>query len=637
MGDHRQFRLRNGTVVQFPDTMSNDEIRSFFDQRFVRGWDQEGQDVAPFIRAYQQTAQAQSPDETERERMSRLEAMGRGALDEFTFGAADEIAGLTAAGRAGPQFGERFQDERGNWLTDGLGVVGDVLGQAIPPVDVVRGVVRTALDDEQAELAFEQGVQPLRQGLAQAHEDRPYYTAAGSIAGAIVPALATRGRSLPATFGRLASRGAADGALYEFNSAEGNFLNRATRAVEGGIMGGLAAPLTHYGLDGLGRLAHHASRAVRRRTADPSQIDWAQFADDMGVGVHAYRHGGSSTPPPLPQQSVDRIPQAPRTILGTAADIGHELLQDGTQELVARQTADRIEGLIDDRWEDYTREVEEARAIIDDKVASSPFPVETGFRVNNRILRGAEGISFDEHKLLSPDLFQYDRPNPVVKPDELQRQIPNPVPSPIGPALAPTVPNPVPSPVGPVIPTPLQPMASASPLMMSAASRAAAAPKLRSRISPVPGAMMKSARNNPVMQQLGSMAQGRPNMGGAGRMAAMGTMGTGGGGRFGGHVANSVSNLMGMRAGQPVFNTPSAMFQKQANALRANIHGHQAARSGQSVGAGKPRNPSPVSNHAAKQNSSGSILGGFFSGGKGKTGGVGGYYGNGAGGGFTWG
>lgn len=196
---------------------------------------------------------------------------------------------------------------------------------------------------------------------------------------------------------------------------------------------------------------------------------------------------------------------------------------------------------------------------------------------------------------------------------------------------------PVPSPVGPVIATPQPPVASASPLMMSAASRAAAAPKLRSRISPVPGAMMKSARNNPVMQQLGSMAQGRPNMGGAGRMAAMGTMGAGGGGRFGGHVANSVSNLMGMRAGQPVFNTPSAMFQKQANALRANINGHQAARSGQSGGAGKTRNPSPVSNHAAKQNSSGSILGGFFSGGKGKTGGVGGYYGNGAGGGFTWG
>lgn len=506
--------------------------------------------------------------------MAPWEASAHGVADGFSFGFNDELQGFSAAAQEGPRGIARFTDGEGSFFGDLGGTLWDTITVGTP---MFRGGIESIVGYTPAqERAAENARDSRRVAFDQAQAEHPYFTAGGQVLGSLLSSFLTGGTSAaPATMRNAAIINGVASSLHGLGSGE-TTEERLRNMVVDGTIGSVAGPVGHLARLPAGAAVDHLGRRFSRS-----------------------------------------VPQRVRDAAEEAADVG-------VSEGVSRQLSE---------WLPYNR--------MDEPAPHIQIPDGLADEYQQRVPKPHTPSQFTPITPFStpkpPPLSIPAWLPPVVKPDEPQRPIPDPVPSPIGTALAPTVPNPVPSPVGPVIPTPLQPMASASPLMMSAASRAAAAPKLRSRISPVPGAMMKSARNNPVMQQLGSMAQGRPNMGGAGRMAAMGTMGTGGGGRFGGHVANSVSNLMGMRAGQPVFNTPSAMFQKQANALRANINGHQAARSGQSVGAGKPRNPSPVSNHAAKQNSSDPILGGFFSGGKGKTGGVGGYYGNGSGGGFTWG
>ena len=172
-------------------------------------------------------------------RMSRPEAFSAGTTDVFTLGSADELAGFVA----GPQ---------------------------------AREAVRARMDQAQA--------------------DRPVTNAAGGVLGGAGVAAATALSGGQNVTGSLAASaplrtaaavGAAEGGLYGFNSAEGNFVERLPGAAQGALFGGAMGPAVVKALG----LASAAGRGVGQRlgilpndqTADRLTRRAAEAADRSGV------------------------------------------------------------------------------------------------------------------------------------------------------------------------------------------------------------------------------------------------------------------------------------------------------------------------------------------------------------------
>lgn len=167
--------------------------------------------------------------------MSGLEAAAYGAQDIGAFGFADELEGglqgIVAAG--------------GEMLRTPLEKIGLV-------EDNQRGIRQTFHD------VYEQQRDAMRAGQQQAREQRPGATAAGGVVGAVLPALATGGVTLPGHVARGtqagraaqpllrragsgamrgAAGGAAGGAAYGFGSGE-DMQQRAMGAFQQGALGG---------------------------------------------------------------------------------------------------------------------------------------------------------------------------------------------------------------------------------------------------------------------------------------------------------------------------------------------------------------------------------------------------------------
>lgn len=116
-------------------------------------------------------------------------------------------------------------------------------------------------------------LQSIRDDLSMFREANPLQALAlesgGAVASSIAAAPFTGGTSIPATAGRLALLGAAEGGAYAFNTGEGGFKERVSRVPVGAATGAVVNPvaskvLTKSG-DGLKALVRSARNLVGRR------------------------------------------------------------------------------------------------------------------------------------------------------------------------------------------------------------------------------------------------------------------------------------------------------------------------------------------------------------------------------------
>jgi hypothetical protein len=99
--------------------------------------------------------------------------------------------------------------------------------------------------------SYDENLERIRAEQDQFKQDNPVIATGAEIVGGVVPAIASRGRTAPATLGRAVGRGMAEGAgygaTYGFGTGEGGFANRAVNAGISGLIGaaagGAAAPV----------------------------------------------------------------------------------------------------------------------------------------------------------------------------------------------------------------------------------------------------------------------------------------------------------------------------------------------------------------------------------------------------------
>jgi hypothetical protein len=99
--------------------------------------------------------------------------------------------------------------------------------------------------------SYDENLGRIRSEQDQFKQDNPVIATGAEIVGGVVPAIASRGRTAPATLGRAVGRGMAEGtgygATYGFGTGEGGFANRAVNAGISGLIGaaagGVAAPV----------------------------------------------------------------------------------------------------------------------------------------------------------------------------------------------------------------------------------------------------------------------------------------------------------------------------------------------------------------------------------------------------------
>ncbi|MFK3971119.1 lytic transglycosylase [Pseudomonas sp. NPDC087358] len=202
------------------------------------------------------------------------EAFVRGVGDGTTFGLQDEIlAGLDAAvqplisipenGSAASTFGERYDENVAN---------------------------QRAL-------------------LKAGQEQNPIASAAGNLAGGVIPALATGGgsasASLAGTIGKGAAVGAGYGGLYGFGSAEGDAIERLPEAATGAAIGGL--------LGGAVPALFAGGSALVRKAADSGA---ARLGLDVTEGANS---SIASTPPATSGGSLASIEAGPAIVAAAQA------------------------------------------------------------------------------------------------------------------------------------------------------------------------------------------------------------------------------------------------------------------------------------------------------------------------------
>lgn len=159
---------------------------------------------------------ATSPEETKREEVSALTAVGRGAADAATVGLYDEARGLSEAGGTAPDQPMRL------W-------------------DMIKGAGGLLFGDEGAGERYASGRDTARENLKQAQEDQPVATIGGQLVGGL--ALPVGGAAAGVTRGaaalNAAKAGATYGAAYGMGSGEGA-QDRLERGLTGGLIGGAA-------------------------------------------------------------------------------------------------------------------------------------------------------------------------------------------------------------------------------------------------------------------------------------------------------------------------------------------------------------------------------------------------------------
>lgn len=156
---------------------------------------------------------------------------------------------------------------------------------------------------------YDENVANQRAQLKTGQDQHPVASAIGGVAGAILPAVATFGASLPgsaalaagkATLTRTAVRsagvGAVQGAAYGFGSGEGDVIDRLPGAGEGALIGGAVGAVAPVAISGLGAVA----RKVVPQRLLPGQSAGASAAQGVDDDIQAVAQGGAPIPPAGP-------------------------------------------------------------------------------------------------------------------------------------------------------------------------------------------------------------------------------------------------------------------------------------------------------------------------------------------------
>jgi hypothetical protein len=152
---------------------------------------------------------------------------------------------------------------------------------------------------------YDENVANQRDQLKTGQEQHPVASAIGGVAGAILPAIATLGASLPesaalaagkSTLGRTmiksAGIGAAQGAAYGFGSAEGGVADRLPGAAEGALIGGAVGAAAPAVISGVGAVA----RKVIPQRLLPGQSTGASAVQGAEGDIPAASQAGTPTP-----------------------------------------------------------------------------------------------------------------------------------------------------------------------------------------------------------------------------------------------------------------------------------------------------------------------------------------------------
>jgi len=133
---------------------------------------------------------------------------------------------------------------------------------------------------------YEEILDEIRSGIKAYQEARPGEAMAYELTGAVAPMLLTGGGAAVPTMGRLAARGAAEGAVYAFGTGEGGVAERAARVPSGAAFGAggsvVGGKVAQYGIQGLEALVDAARRTSGRRGASVLENEIQRLVEQTG-------------------------------------------------------------------------------------------------------------------------------------------------------------------------------------------------------------------------------------------------------------------------------------------------------------------------------------------------------------------
>ena len=133
---------------------------------------------------------------------------------------------------------------------------------------------------------YEEALDKIRSGIKAYQEARPTEAMAYELGGAVAPMLFTGGGAAVPTLGRLAARGAAEGAVYAFGTGEGGVAERAARVPSGAAFGAggsvVRGKVAQYGIQGVEALVDAARRTTGRKGASVVENEIQRLVEQTG-------------------------------------------------------------------------------------------------------------------------------------------------------------------------------------------------------------------------------------------------------------------------------------------------------------------------------------------------------------------
>ena len=257
------------------------------------------------------------------------EAFGRGAANAGSYGFADELAGVAAAGgqnmRPTPQ---EFADSPAtmNPLALHLRTFGNIL----------RGGLNLAAGDQEAQKRKEDEIAAQRERNKLAAEEHPIASTAGTVTGAVISPInfTPAGPGVGAGALAAARTGAVQGGLTGLGEGEGSLGERLPGAVEGAglgaTIGGVAAPVIRGVGWGVRQILGPTLNIVRGLRGLPPNEEARRFVDATGRDVAAGDVGLSGAEAELarargqPVTALDQFGTNTRALARAAADASPE-------------------------------------------------------------------------------------------------------------------------------------------------------------------------------------------------------------------------------------------------------------------------------------------------------------------------
>jgi len=183
----------------------------------------------------------------------------------------ESVLNAIETGVVTPQsIGQYLQGATLNFSDELLGTLNSVFGKK-------PGVIsKAAKEAGYGEISpREAGVGLERLALEQRASEKPFRSIAEQVGGGIIPAVVSKGTSLPLTLGKAAIQGFKSGVIGGFGAGEGGPTEQLTSAAIGGVSGGAAAPALQLGA----RVIKNVSQPILK----------SMFADPDVTGLKAGR------------------------------------------------------------------------------------------------------------------------------------------------------------------------------------------------------------------------------------------------------------------------------------------------------------------------------------------------------------